>query len=283
VTDAAFSHTAILDAIWGEKRIVFVPNVGNLGDALIAHSTYHLLNRRGLVYEIAKVTDDVRGACVLIGGGGNLIEGRYDDLGTFMRRCGRHNRIVVLPHTVVGNVELFQSLSGSSEVFARERTTYDFLVEIGLPSGRVHLAHDMAFSLDGELTPPARSTAGSVLICLRRDAESALVGLPPSGNLDVSSLMLHDWADPKLAQMAAEIFLTIVGRYESIITDRLHVAIAGHLLRRRVTLVANCYFKNRAVYEFSLAQSGFVTFVDIEPGHPVAAVAAIAAAGGSAV
>lgn len=44
-------------------------------------------------------------------------------------------------------------------------------------------------------------------------------------------------------------------------TDRLHVAIAGALLGKSVELHANSYFKNRAVYQFSLRSFPSVRFV----------------------
>ncbi len=53
--------------------------------------------------------------------------------------------------------------------------------------------------------------------------------------------------------MAARDFLAIADRYDEIRTDRLHVAIAGALLGKRVLLHDNSYGKNRAVWEHSVA------------------------------
>jgi exopolysaccharide biosynthesis predicted pyruvyltransferase EpsI len=250
-----------------EKRIVFVPNVGNLGDALIAHATYSFLDAHHISFAIARVTEDVRGACVLVGGGGNLIEGRYNDLSTFLERCGRHNRIIILPHTIVGNADLWQSLQGNLHIFARERETHGFLTSIGLSEQQVYLADDMAFWLAGRLptiTMPRYSTA---LVCLRRDSESCNTIVPPADNFDVSALMFHDWADKDVARLAAEMFVTIIGRHRNILTDRLHVAIAGYLMDRNVTLLPNSYFKNRAVYASSLEQASHVRFLELAAGE----------------
>ena len=254
--------SSLTDLLSGEKRLVFVPNVGNLGDALIAHATYSFFRENGIDFTVAQVTEDIRGACVLIGGGGNLIEGRYNDMSNFLKRCGTHNRTVVLPHTIVGNIDLWHSLQSNVYVFARERHTQRFLTSIGLDK-QVCVSDDMAFCLAGRLSV-ASPRAGTSLICLRRDSESGMKTKPPEGNLDVSGLMLHDWADALVAKCASEMFLAIVGEYERILTDRLHVAIAGYLLGREVRLLPNAYFKNRAVYESSLAHAPNVQFLDIE-------------------
>jgi exopolysaccharide biosynthesis predicted pyruvyltransferase EpsI len=245
---------------------VFVPNVGNLGDALIAHSTYSFFGVHNVEFTIARLTDDVKGACVLVGGGGNLIEGYYNDLSGFLARSGRHNRIIILPHTIVGNAELWHSMKGRLEIFARERETLGFLTRIGIPAHKIYLADDMAFWLDGRLPPLGVPQEATTLVCLRGDSESRHLVHPPSHNFDVSALMFNDWADEDVTGHAARMFLTLIARYTHIVTDRLHVAIAGYLMGRTVTLLPNSYYKNRAVYASSMGQASHVRFVDVLPG-----------------
>jgi exopolysaccharide biosynthesis predicted pyruvyltransferase EpsI len=260
----SINHATLLDLVLGEKRLVFVPNVGNLGDALIAHSTYSFFAVHNIRFTIARVKDDVKGACVLVGGGGNLIEGRYNDLSKFLTRCGTHNRIIILPHTIVGNVPLWLSLQNNLDIFARERETHRFLTTLGLSHQQIHLGDDMAFWLTGQMPTLPAPQQNAALVCLRRDSESRNAIVPPVANFDVSALMFHDWSDPDVARLASEMFVTLIARYESIITDRLHVAIAGYLLGREVTLLPNSYFKNRAVYDFSLSLAPNVRFLDGE-------------------
>ena len=62
------------------------------------------------------------------------------------------------------------------------------------------------------------------------------------------------WVAPEgFARLAARDFLAIADRYDEIRTNRLHVAIAGALLGKRVFMHDNSYGKNRAVWEHSLA------------------------------
>jgi hypothetical protein len=56
----------------------------------------------------------------------------------------------------------------------------------------------------------------------------------------------------------------VIGSHSRIQTDRLHVAIAGALLGREVHLHPNSYYKNQAVYDYSLEQYENVTFVVAE-------------------
>jgi len=255
-------HRKLLELVDGEPQLVYVANFGNLGDALIAHATYEFLARHGLKYHVARSTDDVEDACVLVAGGGNLIEGRYTDLSAFLQRCGARNRIILLPHSIVGNADLFRSIVGRAHIFAREAMTYRFLSDIGVPQERVFLADDMAFSLSDELRGAKPTTKRGVLLCLREDVESARPFNCPKSNFDVSKLIIHHWDDPVVAHHASQILLKIVGDYEIVVTDRLHVAIAGALLGCQVKLLPNNYYKNRGVFELSMRGFPNVSFID---------------------
>lgn len=251
----------ITSLVRNESRLVFVPNVGNLGDGLIAHATYTFLLEAGLHTSIALPSAEVHDSCVLLGGGGNLIEGRYTDLADFLTRCGRYNRIVVLPHTILGYQELLLSLPNVA-ILARDGVTFSSLLSAGFPEERLFLADDMAMYLAGRVPQPHPSPPRERLFCLRGDSESAGLAPPPTGNVDVSALMFNCWADPAIAQLASMFFLGFLSQYESIVTDRLHVAIGGHLLNRPVGLIPNAYFKNRAVYELSLADAQNVSMIE---------------------
>src|SRR5262245_16975852 len=261
---AKSAQTKLLELVDREPRLVYVANFGNLGDALIACATYRFLDRHGLKYDIVRSVDDVEGACVLIAGGGNLIEGKYTDLSAFLKRCAARNRVVVLPHSIVGNANLFRSLQDRVHIFARELTTYRFLTNIGIPQERVFLADDMAFGLTDELRGAGQASNRAVLICLREDVESALPFKHPKSNFDVSKLIIHHWDDPVVAHHATQILLKIVADYEMIVTDRLHVAIAGALQGRQVKMLPNGYHKNRSVFELSMRHFQNVAFVDFD-------------------
>jgi exopolysaccharide biosynthesis predicted pyruvyltransferase EpsI len=61
-------------------------------------------------------------------------------------------------------------------------------------------------------------------------------------------------------------YLALAARHRRIITDRLHMAIAGLHAGRDVTLLANAYHKNRSMHETWLAALG-CRFADRPPSR----------------
>lgn len=55
---------------------------------------------------------------------------------------------------------------------------------------------------------------------------------------------------------SVEAYLRLAAQYETVITNRLHFAIAGLLQSRRVILLPNAYHKNRSVWDSSLRLFG---------------------------
>jgi exopolysaccharide biosynthesis predicted pyruvyltransferase EpsI len=50
-------------------------------------------------------------------------------------------------------------------------------------------------------------------------------------------------------------------KFGTVETDRLHCAILASILGRRTTLRANCYFKNKAIFDHSLSRLPNTIFV----------------------
>ena len=62
------------------------------------------------------------------------------------------------------------------------------------------------------------------------------------------------------------IFLNAISQYENIFTDRLHISIAASMLGRKCHLFGGNYFKNKAIYDASIA--GYypnTSFIDQNP------------------
>lgn len=90
-----------------------------------------------------------------------------------------------------------------------------------------------------------------VLNCFRTDREKTRRAIP-ADNLDLSRVFSFGTDSPDVALLAAHSFLTYIDRYEEVRTNRLHACIGAALLGKRVRLHANSYFKNEAVFEYSL-------------------------------
>lgn len=90
-----------------------------------------------------------------------------------------------------------------------------------------------------------------MLNCFRTDLEMTEIELTPD-NIDLSELYKFGTVHPYLIEYSASKFLKFLNKYAEIRTNRLHVSIGGALLGKKVYLYPNNYFKNKAVYEYSL-------------------------------
>ena len=169
-------------------------------------------------------------------------------------------------------------LGDNVDLFAREETSYLHL-QSNAGGARVMIADDMAFGIDIEqlmlcrvpLTREAfapkrlfrryrwmlcewirRKLFGHTVInCIRVDSERSDIRLPRY-NVDLSKLLKCGRQSPELAARASRMMFESLNRYEQINTNRLHVAVAGALLGKRVCFYPNSYHKCRSVYDYSM-------------------------------
>ncbi|NWG45606.1 MAG: polysaccharide pyruvyl transferase family protein [Alphaproteobacteria bacterium] len=252
------------------RRIALMQNHGNLGDALIHYGTLRFLEDYGFsarTFDMGRRADKL--ACLALGAVQPLA-GRwlfvYGGSGAWSDR------------TILGHDNVHRQLRVTRALFVMPSTFQRFGLPDGIPAfardraeslkvaPQAEFCHDMAFYL--ALLEPARVLPGRTPpdrrlgLFFRTDNEQAeprLAALP--GNDDVSADGLH--SDDVHA------FLRRIDRCAAIATDRLHVAIAGLILGKRVRLVENNYFKIRAVHEASIAG----IFPGIELLTPEAALA----------
>jgi len=273
-------------------EIVFQPNRGNAGDALIALATYQLFDDLGLRYRVYRDGDDLSDAVLVYGGGGNLVP-HYSQCARFLAAHLEHAmQIVILPHTISGHRDLLSRFGSNVEVICREPISYDYVCQAA-PSAGVRLLHDLALILDprailakaewrrswvarpraedvrpashryrlrrlgADIGLVASRLAGRppALDCFRRDSERSEVRIPWC-NVDLSTATPYDRSMGRRSGAEATAFelFRYLDRFEVIRTNRLHVAIAGALLGKRVRFAPNAYWKNEAVYRHSLRQ-----------------------------
>jgi exopolysaccharide biosynthesis predicted pyruvyltransferase EpsI len=281
-----------LKTLEGEE-IVFQPNRGNAGDALIALAAYRLFDDLGLRYRVYRDGDDLSDAVLVYGGGGNLVP-QYSQCARFLAAHLEHAmKVVILPHTIAEHADLLARFGSNVEVICREHISYEY-VRRAAASARVFLMHDMALTLDpgdilanaewrgswvarpreGKVRPAshryrlrrlgadirllASRLAGrpTTLDCFRRDWERTDVRIP-WGNVDLSTATPYDrtMAHRSSAEATAFELFRYLDRFEVINTNRLHVGIAGALLGKRVGFAPNVYWKNEAVYRHSLREA----------------------------
>jgi len=236
VSAEAYAH--VLTPLLG-KRIGYVRPLGNTGDQLIEMATFQLFDAYGIRWrQVAPREASNCDELVFAGGGnmGSLYSANYD-LRTECLATG-------LPVTILPQSFTSAEDRPFARVFVRERKSLEIF-----PSAV--LAPDMALGLNYRTTTRPRHDRG---VFLRRDRESSA---PRSWFRRLRN-------DPaRLCRLPVE-YLELAAQYRHIITDRLHFAIGGLIVGRRVTLVGNSYFKNAAMHDAWLRPLG-CEFVDAIP------------------
>jgi exopolysaccharide biosynthesis predicted pyruvyltransferase EpsI len=252
------------------EPVAFISVPGNLGDALILQGALDLLEANDIGYEVVSsrrvlefmrifspqkyllhefvgrsrmtfIRDYVRlpsvakksRVALICGGGawGNI----YSQGRSIAMTCTRFfDEVIVLPSTF--ETEVVEPPKGMT-LFARDKT-----VSLQRAPG-ARFCHDTAFYL----SPPMREPSRDVGWHFRTDAESSGRFALPADNRDIS-LLGDEHGD-------IDIMIDEVGKSASIVTDRLHVAIAATLLGRDVSLFSSSYFKIPEIYAASIQAS----------------------------
>lgn len=238
-----------------DDTVYFVPNAGNAGDALIAYGTFALFDELGLHVELCQPDAALSSKTVLLGGGGNLVEGMYETMAKALENFLPGNRCILLPHTIVGNAEILNHTHDNLTIFCREEVSYRACLAEGANVENVKLAHDMAFHIPAADLAPFNAPGAATASVFRTDGETSQLHPLPEDNRDISLSWNGDlWHNRALTEHVTLSLAAYVAQFEAVRTDRLHIGILGALLGKRVTLHANNYYKNRAVYEWSLAE-----------------------------
>jgi Exopolysaccharide biosynthesis protein len=244
------------------REVVALLNRGNRGDGVIHLGGRQFFASVGIAPREFHETDDLggmHGDVLLIYGAGALSRGTHSLPRVLRTIAPRFSEIVILPSSfdlsepAVRNFA--QSWDRKYSVFCRELVSFDSLRKLGVKPKVLLLGHDLAFHLDVSrwAARPAEGSAG----LFRHDNEAAYGRLPR--DLDViEDASYGSDAEP-------EKLLDFVSRFAVVHTDRCHGAITAAMMGRKVTFYRNNYFKNRAIYDHSLAAMPHVRFVNRTP------------------
>jgi len=277
-------HEELKQFLRTRQNLIFIPNIGNAGDAFIAHATYQLLDRLRLSYTIGSLANIYPGATVVYAGGGALV-GPYDYMANFLRRnLGQWKELIILPHTIRSYGELLGEFGANAHLFCREMPSYEF-AKARAPHANVYLSDDLAFDCRLEemeelvslrtvtgvgnfMANPRRGVRlrrrlkndasraeivnqSGALFAFRADIEKTDVVLPPA-NVDVSDEFADDSMLPLVALHTTYRVMRFLKHFRIIKTNRLHIAIMSAMLGLQVDLYDNSYGKVRDVFERSM-------------------------------
>lgn len=221
-------YTDLLDRLRGHAVGLVVNHYGNYGDQLIQRATLELFARHHIFWRFLTVEEITSGkmpsdvTLIAEPGGGSL--------GTRVAGSPRRRRQlaaipgpkIILPQTAS---DAGEDLSAFETVYAREETTWNMLRAV---HPDVRLVPDLALSLRLPLSAPDR-VQGEFL---RTDLEATIRGCDPVTYCD-----------------SVDAYLTLAGRYQRVVTNRLHFGIAALLQGQACTLRPSNYHKNRSIYD----------------------------------
>jgi exopolysaccharide biosynthesis predicted pyruvyltransferase EpsI len=198
------------------------------------------------------------------GGGGNYLWkiNKVMDCLTYLGR--NHPGVMILgPQTFYPDADSVKELAevlarrpkGLTFLFTREKVSYEFLRNIFSPNVEIVLDHDTALNLTMSDLAVDKIEYRYRLYGFRIDKESK-----QPLRRDFFSI----WIDPPQECRSFDEWLRIHAHAKEIVTNRLHSAIVGMILGKKVTLLPNSYHKNNGVWEYSLAERGVCWADDIK-------------------
>lgn len=255
----------ILNELRHLEDFSYMPNSGNMGDALIASATLNWFDKNKLKYH--RTTKDELPKNFVYGGGGAWLEPWIDGLNPVINKMTKAQKIIILPSSFNNVPELIDILDERFVIFCREQKSYDYLISQNTKA-KIILDHDMAFRMDKDFKPQPIPTSRNLKALAKKLKVSAST-LPQEVKLfrtDYESLdnkktdfdlsdalgLFSPYETKETLDFAATSMLSFVSNFKTIQTDRLHVAISGALMNKKVMLFDNAYGKCSGVYKQTL-------------------------------
>jgi exopolysaccharide biosynthesis predicted pyruvyltransferase EpsI len=254
-----------------EHPFILVEPGGNSGDYLIYEGAQVLADRVGLHWirtdhdSFMRSKIDPEAVVYLHGSGGFNPWWSGTPMLELRKAVVEHSGVVIQgPSTYHDNstflresvIDPIRDRSASAvHLMARERVSLSALEAVTPSWVELSLDHDTAFNVPSDHFGPEPDPDWPTLYALREDKESAS---------ELAGRFLRYRGDPPRLHSELTSWWAVHCRAHTLVTDRLHSSIAGSILGRPTTLIANSYFKNRAVWEFSLEARGvqFVQSID---------------------
>ena len=235
------------------QKVIIVPFDGNSGDAIILFGTIHLLKKLNIKYEFGNKDNNYDNEILIINGGGNLV-GIYGDVKKIIDKYQKNNKVILLPHTIKDEDELLSNLNKNTIIFCREMKSYKYTKSKAKYPNNIFIDHDMAFNITNlEKFKNKQVPNNSVGNCYRTDIEKTDIIIPNDNN-DISNTISHSKQikDELINEKIATEFFNYLSNFDTINTNRLHVAISASLLDKNVNFYGNSYWKNKEIYNYSI-------------------------------
>lgn len=141
------NYSTLVDELKSLGPFVFLPNVGNMGDALIAAATKQFFSAHG--FDCLSWYDaNIHKEHDLVFSGGGAITCYNPNLEELKWRLTRKEvrRCVILPHSLYKADEFVSSLDERHTLFCRDERSFNYAKSLNQKI-KIYLTHDMALSL----------------------------------------------------------------------------------------------------------------------------------------
>ena len=264
------------------SKFYYLPGKGNLGDVLIASSTFQYFKNNNIQFEIFDITKEIKDDFNLIYGGGGIwtkdYQKDYQEIlnvfkSPYLKSC------IILPSSFYNCPDLIEALDERFIVYAREQKSFDYIKQ---SKASVFLADDMVVGADleefnqklkGKISLKnlfQKSKAYKIYKKVIKKAKKALKKIDNFevgylfrtdcesnfennyNSIDISNFRSIFCTNPALDFILSQVFLGVIDKFDVVVTDRLHIGIAATKLNKKVLLLDNTYGKNLNVYNQSL-------------------------------
>lgn len=252
LTRRTLYKTSTLNFLAKQSNLYLLTKIpGNIGDHLIWAGTEDLLRSGRISYASIALKDlentDLPQGTLLVPGSGALTKSYHEWLpATVTKASRRFSKVIILPSSYDSSVPVVAECLSQPNVFAFARETRSY--RLAKVFGRAALSYDCAvyfrgFS-DARVSAEDSGEDTRVLVALRGDKDSLLLskGLTPSPavNQDIS-----------LAKANLKEWITVISEYSSVVTDRLHVAVAAVLFGKRLIYLDPYNLKISNYFDFT--------------------------------
>lgn len=272
---------------FGDEEVIYIPNKGNAGDALIALGTFLFFDAIGLRYRVGERGESYPGRVVVFAGGGALVDVYPNSDAVLRRNHAVCKALIVLPHSVRAYPGLLAELDERCTIFSREQPTNAYL-RAHCTRAVVDHCHDLAFFASEAdiiaepwdaalLLEPTRRLSWlkmflkfaavsrfrtSTLNIFREDSEKTDVPLP-AYNFDLSRYFTVGDMSRRCSAQAVKMARLTMRQFATVRSNRLHMAVLGGILGKDVAMYDNSYGKNSSIFVESIGDYfPNVTFID---------------------
>ena len=239
-----------------KKKIYFLKNPGNRGDGLIYLSTKKAFSRYKTKYKEIKFPEKINGEILIVSGGGAFSHAFHHMIGFLNFYIPCFDEIYILPQSFDVSCyavrKFLKKLPKKVKIFCREKYSFKNVKKTVKYKENVFLDHDMAFHLNYKKW---KKKGIGKLYSFRRDLEKSFLKIEKNDT---------NWDISEGTELQGISFIKDIVEFEEVHSNRTHVAIAAAMLGKKTFVYPSNYFKQKAIYEFSLSHLSNVTWVNCE-------------------